>query len=123
MRYLADYDALAIDPNSGCRWIQYVRLEGGDSENDWNDIGGEIDALSDVAACGDPTYPYPIGDLTQDCRVDMNDLAAFAAQWQKIDCGLCGGADMATPPDSSVGLDDFLVLVEHWLECILDCGN
>lgn len=74
---LAGYENLAIDSNSGYRWIQYVRLEG---------IGGDgqIDAVSDVAACGDPTHPYPIGDINKDCSVDLIDFTLLAGNW--LDC-------------------------------------
>ncbi len=74
---LTDYENLAIDPNTGYRWIQYVRLDG-------FEIGGEIDAVSDVAACGDPTHTYPVGDINEDCRVDFEDFALLAGSW--LDC-------------------------------------
>ncbi|HOM75742.1 MAG TPA: hypothetical protein P5175_11865 [Anaerohalosphaeraceae bacterium] len=75
---LPHYDQLLPDPNSGYRWIQYVRLEGGQGPFA---LGGQVDAVADVAACGDPTHPYPSGDITRDCRVDMADLAIVAASW------------------------------------------
>jgi hypothetical protein len=31
--------------------------------------------------CGDPNHPYPTGDLNEDCRVDLFDLAILALQW------------------------------------------
>ena len=34
--------------------------------------------------CGDVDHPYPPGDLTLDCYVNLADLALFAANWQ--DC-------------------------------------
>jgi len=77
LKDLADYDSLKIDPNTGYRWIRYVRLEG-------YQIGGEIDAVSDVAACGDPSHPYPVGDVNNDCRVNMVDFALLAGSW--LDC-------------------------------------
>ena len=76
LKDLADYDELVVDPNSGCRWIQYVRLGGGPYP-----MGGEVDAVSDVAVCGDPTHPYPAGDITKDCRVDLEDFAVLSASW------------------------------------------
>jgi len=75
-----DYEALAIDPNTGSRWIQYVRVE----HLPGSSYAGEIDAFSDVAGCGDYKHPYPVGDLNQDCRVDMSDLAVFTNHW--LDC-------------------------------------
>lgn len=78
LRDLSTYDELVVDPNSGCRWIQYVRLEGGEG---LYALGGEVDAVADVAVCGDPTHPYPAGDMTKDCRVDLEDFAILAANW------------------------------------------
>jgi hypothetical protein len=34
-----------------------------------------------VPRCGDPNHPYPVGDLNQDCRVDLLDLAILASHW------------------------------------------
>jgi hypothetical protein len=73
LRDLLDYDELAVDPNSGFRWIQYVKLT--------SDSDGEVDAIADVAVCGDPTHPYPAGDITKDCRVDLWDLSVLAGSW------------------------------------------
>ena len=77
LRELADYNDLEVDPNTGYRWIQYVRIDG-------YQIGGEVDAISDVVSCGDPTHPYPIGDVNKDCRVSSVDLALVAGSW--LDC-------------------------------------
>lgn len=79
LKDLPDYDDLTIDPNSGCRWVQYIRFDDVDTPE-----GAEIDAVSDVAVCGDPTYPFPAGDITKDCRVDLWDLAILAGTW--LDC-------------------------------------
>lgn len=71
---LAEYDSLAVDPNTGYRWIQYVKFDG-------YNTGGEIDAVADAAACGDPTHPYPVGDVNRDCRVDFRDVALLTENW------------------------------------------
>ncbi len=68
-----DYEALEIDPVSGQRWIQYVKVT--------SDEFGEVDGFSDVACCGDYQHPYPTGDINKDCRVDMFDLALIAGNW------------------------------------------
>jgi len=68
-----DYEALEIDPASGQRWIQYVKVT--------SDEFGEVDGFSDVACCGDYQHPYPTGDIDKDCRVDMFDLALIARNW------------------------------------------
>lgn len=78
LKDLPDYDVLIADPNTGWRWIQYVRLEGGEG---MFAEGGQVDAVSDVAVCGDLTHPYPAGDITKDCRVDLWDLAVLAGSW------------------------------------------
>jgi hypothetical protein len=75
---LPQYDQLIPDPNSGYRWIQYVRLEGGEGIYA---LGGEVDAVADVAVCGDPTHPVPPGDITGDCRVNLEDFAVLAENW------------------------------------------
>lgn len=81
LKDLPTFDQLLVDPDSGCRWIQYVRLEGGQGPFA---LGGQVDAVADVAACGDPTHPYPPADITRDCRVDLADLAILAGSW--LDC-------------------------------------
>jgi len=75
IRNLPDYNNLAVDPNTGYRWIQYVKVTGPAESQ------GEIDAVSDAAACGDPTHPYPEGDVNKDCRVDFADFAMLAGNW------------------------------------------
>jgi hypothetical protein len=68
----ADYEALEPDPQSGRRWIQYIKL---------NSTSGEVDAVSDVAACGDYQHPFPPGDVNRDCRVDLQDFSILAENW------------------------------------------
>ena len=31
--------------------------------------------------CGTEGHPYPVGDLTQDCHVNMSDLAVLVDRW------------------------------------------
>jgi hypothetical protein len=69
----ADFDALRVDPDTGRRWIQYVKL----TSEEW----GEADAVADVAACGDYRHPFPPGDVNKDCRVDLADFAILAEHW------------------------------------------
>jgi len=42
-------------------------------------FGGAIGAGE--GACGDMAHPYPTGDLTEDCYVDLSDYAAYASDW------------------------------------------
>lgn len=104
LRDLPDYDSLQIDPETGCRWIQYVRLEGGGLGR----LGGEVDAVSDVAGCGDPTHPFPAGDLNEDCRVDLYDFLLLSQQW-------------AYGNDTGADLEDLILLCENWLACTYRC--
>ena len=58
---------------------------------------------------------YPVGDLNQDFKVDLDDLTTFADQWlENTSC---------VPPDCAeldglgpVTLSDFSILADHWLE-------
>lgn len=76
----SDYAALAVDPNSGRKWIQYVRI----ADDPASSATTEIDAIADVSCCGDYKHPHPIGDINKDCRVDMIDFAMMAVHW--LDC-------------------------------------
>ncbi len=93
------FETLPTDPQTGLKWIRYVRIDdkpGGGS--------AEIDAVSDVSACGDWKHPFPAGDLNRDCKVNLHDLHLLALRW-----------DQSTP------LDDLLTVACHWLECTWDC--
>lgn len=118
LKDLPDYNDLTVDPDSGYRWIEYVRLEGGQGPLA---IGGEVDAVSDVAVCGDPTHPYPQGDVNLDCRIDLRDFAALSFRWLMVDCGTCGGADLTDPPDQAVTIDDLIIVADNWLSCTYNC--
>ena len=61
----------------GLDWIQYVHIE----DDPGSSVTTEIDAIADVSCCGDYKHPYPVGDLNEDCRVDMADFAIFALHW------------------------------------------
>lgn len=68
-----DYQQLSIDPQTGRRWIQYIRLTAGGSP------AGQVDAISDAAPANTPAFPR--GDLTYDYRVNLADLAILAENW------------------------------------------
>ena len=93
-----DYQDLDIDPLTGRKWIQYVKIE---CTNPDNIITPEIDAVSDVATCGDYKHPYPDGDFNNDCKVNLLDLAS-----------LSGGP---------VNLTEVAEIVENWLRCSFQC--
>jgi hypothetical protein len=70
-----DYAALEIDPQTGRKWIRYIRVQA------ILGFEGEIDAFADVAGCGDYKHPYPIGDIDKNCSVDFGDFALLAGHW------------------------------------------
>jgi hypothetical protein len=58
---------------------------------------------------------YPVGDITEDGSVNVNDFLALIAGW-----GACP-ADLATQPckgdldgDKLVGVSDLLMILAHW---------
>lgn len=81
----------------GLDWIQYVRIE----DKPGVSKTAEIDAISDVSACGDYRHPYPIGDLNQDCRVNIYDFCFAMEQGD--------------------GIMETIEVTDHWLECTWDC--
>lgn len=100
----------------GLDWIEYVKIDG----NDY--VTPEIDAVSDVAACGDYKHPLPEGDLNLDCRVDIVDVRLLGENWLRS----CDGGE--TPEDigdisgdCKVNLADLAMINNSWLECSWDC--
>lgn len=53
-------------------------------------------------------------DTNADGYVNNLDFAVLGSQWQKKDCGVCGGADMTG--DGNVNMDDLLVIANNWLK-------
>ncbi len=53
-----------------------------------------------VPFCGDTLHPYPDGDLSQDCRVNLVDFSLISAGWQ-----------------STYFMTDMLDLANNWLSC------
>ncbi len=108
---------LPVDSTNGKKWFQYVRV-------DDRSAGGsaEVDAVSDVSCCGDWKHPYPTGDLTRDCKVNMLDLALLAAYWLHEISGPDDPANHANlVPDAIIDLEDAVLLLNHWLDCNWDC--
>lgn len=63
----ADYAALATDPNTGMKWIRYVRIENPkDESGEYYGVGSEVDAVADV-------FPRRTGDANLDGVVDASD--------------------------------------------------
>jgi N-acetylneuraminic acid mutarotase len=44
----------------------------------------QFDIFGAVAYCGDVNHPYPVGDMNQDCNVNVMDFALMASHW--LDC-------------------------------------
>lgn len=108
---------LPIDPTTGLKWIQYVRIDdrppGGNAE---------VDAVADVSCCGDWKHPYPAGDVTHDCHVDLQDYAVLAGAWLSILTEPDDPARIADlMPDDLIDDQDLIMLVDDWLACSWDC--
>ncbi len=116
-----DYAALAENPDTGRKWIQYVKIEctAADPEEG---LLPEIDAVSDVSCCGDFRHPFPAGDVTGDCVVDIADVLMLGEYW------LWDVTDPNEPAaqadvfeDGWVDFKDFAVLGGDWRMCTWDC--
>lgn len=110
---------LPVDPNTGLKWIRYVRVDNpADSGHT-----PEIDAFADVACCGDWKHPFPEGDLNQDCRVDSGDVEIFCNYWleQISTPEEPAAADMYHDDENIVNFYDWAVLAGNWLKCTWQC--
>jgi len=52
------------------------------------DVGVQITILPEPL-CGDPFHPYPVGDLNEDCYVDLRDVALMALHWLECTAPEC----------------------------------
>ena len=70
------------------------------------------------SVCGDVGHPYPIGDVNQDCYVNIDDLALQASYWL---ADWCTGPDWCERTeitrDGLVRLEDFAAIAANWLLC------
>ncbi len=71
-----------------------------------------------LGVCGDALHPIPPGDLTEDCRVTLEDMVVLAANWLVCTAPACD----PIPPgdlteDCKVNIRDLAVLAENWLAC------
>ena len=104
---------LPVDPATGLKWIQYVRISNPNAAG----VTPEIDAVSDVRSCGDWRSPIPTGDINADCRVDLTDLMLLADAWLTTD----SAADLDT--SGRVDLGDLNTLNDHWGQCTWNCQD
>jgi len=102
----------------GLEWIQYIKIAG-DSEN-----CPEIDAVSDVGCFGDYKRPFLAGDMTDDCRVDFEDLEVLSSFW------LCEVAGPESPEakadkygDGFIDFYDYAMMAKDWGDCSFGCGQ
>jgi hypothetical protein len=113
-----DYAALGVDSNTGRKWIQYIKVEFLPD----SDYAGEIDGFADVAGCGDYKHPYPVGDISQDCRIDYVDILLLSHYWLT---GLTVPNDPAKRvdvwPDDVVDFYDLAVISNEWSACNWQC--
>ncbi len=54
------------------------------------------------------------GDTNCDCKINMKDLAHFAAQWNKTACGKCKGKDLTG--EGNVNTEDLAIIAAIWLQ-------
>jgi len=113
-----DYAALAVDPNSGRKWIQYIKVQylpGGS-------YAGEIDGFSDVACCGDYKHPYPAGDIDRNCAVNYADLGLLSVYWLAEITGPNDPARAADVyEDDVIDFRDYSVTANSWRKCNWEC--
>ncbi len=111
-----DYNDLAVDPNTGRKWIRYIRIE------DDGYYVPEVDAVSDVACCGDYKHPFPAGDIDKNCRVNFYDLKLLADYWLYDITGPGQPAnDADIYDDDEIDFKDFSILAQTWLMCTWQC--
>ena len=67
--------------------------------------------------CGDSDHPYPSGDITHDCYVNMEDLKLLSYHWLTgcIGPNWCDYADINH--DSDLNLRDIAVFAANWMTC------
>jgi len=73
--------------------------------------------INEVLAEGFCMLPMA-ADITDDCKVDIEDLSELASEWLRNDCGVsnnwCDGADYG-PQDGVVNMNEFSVMAGEWL--------
>jgi len=113
-----DYAALEVDPNSGRKWIQYIKVE----YLPGSSFAGEIDGFADVAACGDYKHPYPVGDIDKNCAVNYEDLELLSESWLVEINGPNDPNRIADVyEDGIVDFRDYAMVAEDWRECNWEC--
>ncbi|MFC1782321.1 lectin like domain-containing protein [Planctomycetota bacterium] len=96
--------ALGVNPSATTR----LRFTVNDSS-----MPSVVEAALDALSISSTRTTRP-GDMDGDNDVDLVDFAIFTSYWQKIGCGLCGGADLFGE-DGNVGLRDLHKFKLNWL--------
>lgn len=96
-------DGADIDNNGSVDMNDFVLFA-----NDWSNTDCQY-------PCGSEKRPFPVGDLTGDCRVDMADLIIFTQEWLHSCDWLnfnCRNADLYR--DGIVNFKDFMIFSDNW---------
>jgi hypothetical protein len=76
------------------------------------------DIFPPPARCGDSNHAYPVGDLNQDCSVNIADVAVMAGYWAASGCDDpnldCSAVDING--DCDVNMPDLVRLQKNWQE-------
>lgn len=116
-----DFNSLQIDPNSNRKWIQYIKIESTASGTGDSNLP-EIDAVADVAGCGDYKHHFPTGDLNKNCRVHFGDLNLLCNYWLNfVNDPNDPIAEADLFPDAFIDFRDFAIIAENWNKCTWKC--
>ncbi len=115
-----DYELLVEDGNTGRKWIQYVKIECTAPDPEEGPLP-EVDAVSDASCCGDWKHPFPAGDVTHDCSVNLEDVLVLGMYWLTEATGTSDGADVFE--DGWVDFKDFAVVGADWGMCTWHCED
>ena len=104
---------LPVDPNTGKKWFQFVRIDDAPG-------GGttDIDAVADVSCPGDYKHAAPAGDVNGDFCVDVEDAASVADFWQlQIADPTDPAAAADLNDDGKIDIADLEIVLENLGSC------
>ncbi|MHC4519114.1 MAG: dockerin type I domain-containing protein [Planctomycetota bacterium] len=107
---------LPVDPNTGLKWFQYVRIDdapGGGSAS--------VDAVADVSCPGDYKHLKPVGDLNDDYRVDQDDVIIVEGFVGQTIGEPSDAAAADLNADGSVDQDDLDIVTANLGACAWGC--
>ncbi len=80
-------------------------------------LGFDVNDIYPLPRCGDAYHPHPTADLTDDCRVNYQDLFVLVENWLREDCNstndYCDYADIIR--NQKVDFADYSALTQQWL--------